>query len=960
MNASEALELAIVAGKEALRGHLAQASPADWASAAYNQGEFYRKRIAGDPTENLEEAIRYYQAALGIFTVGAFGPEAAEKFREPGNPYWNEALVKLAAVTRSSRQQGQETYGKDEFRDDWARTLSTLGSAFASRLVGDPGSNIESAIRYYQESLKVYLQQSHPRAWAIVQNNLGTVYFNRILGEKLDNLTTAVQRYIAALSVYRDGGFRTEAAGTEHNLGVALLELAVIAPGRPTKLRTREIEEVIFLFENALTVRTSSVHPLRWAMTQMMLALAYMHRIEGPKQENLEAALRLLEETLDLVDLRREYPLGWVKVLTILGQIYLDRQGTAREADLARAVQHLSEAVKGLDAWGMFRESLPARGSLSDALLATGRTAEAHGFLAESLGRILDSRALADWGATQRLWMVQANALFDRMVELCWDHDRDEALVWSERGRGRALAEALATRGNLPAGVSEAEHQRYLELRAESDRLERRLAGPPLDSPVAASLLDDLGAVRKRLQDAVRHFAALDPAWAAPARPLSREEIVDTARRARASLLILRVLDSACYAWLVTPRGEILGRQVKGLSVGWLHRFLLGDLEHAKLGWLSSYVLLREARSRLRSTAKAGERADALRVWRGNLEDWCGQIDRDLQEIWNAGLGEIHSFVSDARLPRSRDGVPPPLILVTSQLLGSLPLHAAWRSVNGCRRPWCEDYLLSYTPTISALRQSLLRPEADREAGFLGVADPIGGTRSLPLPWAIVEVEQVSERYPTSQRTLFGSPGNEQGWPPGRIANVMAGLRRPQKVIHLACHGVYDVFDPWNRTGLFLTGASETPNLTLEALSSLRLSNCQLAVLSACETALTSPADLTDEYVGLPAAFLAAGARTVFGSLWRIDDVATALIVIRAFESLISSCESEPSGYARSLWEAQSWLRTASRGELEQLILALPCEEDAKEEAVEILAEMEDPPFAHPVWWAALTCIGRP
>ncbi|HEY3569245.1 MAG TPA: CHAT domain-containing protein [Thermoanaerobaculia bacterium] len=958
MNASEALELAIAAGEEALKAHREHASPVDWASAAYNQAKIYQKRIVGDPADNLEEAIHYFQAVLGIFAAGAFGPEAAQAWREPNNPHWSESLIKLTAITRSSLQQGQETYGISEFREDWARALLSLGSAFASRLKGDPAANIESAIRAYRQSLEVYSLESYPKSWAIVQNNLGWVYFDRVLGHKVNNLTTAIQHYAAALAVYRQEGFRIEAAGTEHNLGTTLLELAETAFRRPTEVRSREIEEAISLFESALTVRTVEEYPQRWAMTRMMLALAHTYRIKGSKQSNLETAIGLLEETLAQVDLRQEYPLGWVKVLTNLGQLYLQRQGASREASLALAIEHLAAAVRALDGWGMFRESLAARGWLSDALLAMGRTMEAHALLAESLERMLDTRALSDWGATRQLWMLKANALFARMVELCWDHDRDEALVWSERGRGRALAEALGTRDNLPAGVSEDEYQGYLELRAQSDRLERRLAGPTSEAPLAAPLLDELRVMRERVQDKVRHFTALDPSWAAQARPLSREEIVDTARRSRSCLLVLRVLESACYAWLVTPGGEILSRNVEGLNSGWLHHFLLGDLEQGeKRGWLSSYVLMRETRSRLRSRVAAEERADALREWRVGFDEWCGEMDRNLQEIWDAGLGELHQLLTEAGVPPTGDGVPPALILVTSQILGSLPLHAAWRSVNGRRRSWCEDYILSYAPTVSALRQSLLRPQGCRGAGFLGVADPTGDRRSSSLPWAIAEVAQVASRYSVSRRTLFGGPDNEQGWPPAHIDDVVESLRRPQEVIHLACHGVHDPLDPWSGTGLFLTNAAGAPNLTLEGLSSLRLFGCQLAVLSACETALTNPGDVTDEYLGLSAALLSAGAATVFGSLWQINDVATALIIIRACERLISD---DSAGYAYSLWEAQNWLRTTDREELEQLIMALPCNARAKEDALEILSRLGDPPFAHPFWWAALACIGRP
>src|SRR5260370_29417788 len=113
----------------------------------------------------------------------------------------------------------------------------------------------------------------------------------------------------------------------------------------------------------------------------------------------------------------------------------------------------------------MLRSSLPARGALAAALLAAGRNAEAYDHLAKSLRKIQESRELGAWPGTRRVWIEEADALFDRMVEVCWEHKSGEALVWSESGRGRSLAEACAIRGGLFTDVAHAEYQEWLDLR---------------------------------------------------------------------------------------------------------------------------------------------------------------------------------------------------------------------------------------------------------------------------------------------------------------------------------------------------------------------------------------------------------------------------------------------------------------------------------------------------------------
>src|SRR5206468_2854281 len=62
--------------------------------------------------------------------------------------------------------------------------------------------------------------------------------------------------------------------------------------------------------------------------------------------------------------------------------------------------------------------------------------------------------------------------------------------------------------------------------------------------------------------------------------------------------------------------------------------------------------------------------------------------------------------------------------------------------------------------------------------------------------------------------------------------------------------------------------------------------------------------DHVDEYIGLPAGFLYAGARCVLSSLWAVSDLPTALLMDR-FQR---ECDAGRS-VAAALREAQRWLR---------------------------------------------------
>ncbi len=100
----------------------------------------------------------------------------------------------------------------------------------------------------------------------------------------------------------------------------------------------------------------------------------------------------------------------------------------------------------------------------------------------------------------------------------------------------------------------------------------------------------------------------------------------------------------------------------------------------------------------------------------------------------------------------------------------------------------------------------------------------------------------------------------------------------------------------------------------------------QLLTLSACETAVGSSsrwdAPAGEDWLGLAAAFLGAGAENVLASLWQVEDLATAELMQRFYRHLASGTP-----LAQSLAEAQR----------------------------ELIA---NPDTAHPFYWAGFVLIG--
>jgi tetratricopeptide (TPR) repeat protein len=161
--------------------------------------------------------------------------------------------------------------------------------------------------------------------------------------------------------------------------------------------------------------------------------------------------------------------------------------------------------------------------------------------------------------------------------------------------------------------------------------------------------------------------------------------------------------------------------------------------------------------------------------------------------------------------------------------------------------------------------------------------------------------------------------------------DAMIGACLRAKLIHLAGHGQFNEANP------YLAGLVVEPNpspagkhstrpfgalskfgeelLTVaEVLARVQLPRCFLAVLSACCSGLPRQHPAS-EFVGLPAAFLIAGANNVIGSLWPVDDGATC-IMMQEFYAALSSNSNGSASVSAALAQARQRLRRISRAEV--------------------------------------------
>ncbi len=135
--------------------------------------------------------------------------------------------------------------------------------------------------------------------------------------------------------------------------------------------------------------------------------------------------------------------------------------------------------------------------------------------------------------------------------------------------------------------------------------------------------------------------------------------------------------------------------------------------------------------------------------------------------------------------------------------------------------------------------------------------------------------------------------------------------------------------------------------------------NLELAI-AACETGLTDIRDSTDEYIGLPSGFLYAGVTSIISTLWAVNDVSTAILMIRFYELFLS--ETRPP-VAIALRESQLWLRSLTvKGLREWVEESKLLSSDHKEVIKNIyrLGYKQDyQPYEKPIYWAAFCATGQ-
>jgi len=201
-------------------------------------------------------------------------------------------------------------------------------------------------------------------------------------------------------------------------------------------------------------------------------------------------------------------------------------------------------------------------------------------------------------------------------------------------------------------------------------------------------------------------------------------------------------------------------------------------------------------------------------------------------------------------------------------------------------------------------------------------------------------------------------------------ARVLAAIAHAP-FIHFACHASVEVEAPMESclslapspSGDGCSGSDQSDEsgfLTLAHLvEQLHFSRSPIVVLSACESGIPKIERYRDEYLGLPLAFLCAGAKTVVSTLWKTSDLASWILMGNMAEHLARGCD-VLRALSMAQGEIQRLTRDDIRGRVERLAEDTP---DVRKKMKEEIEEISDAsacscPLASPFWWSGFTVHG--
>ncbi len=256
------------------------------------------------------------------------------------------------------------------------------------------------------------------------------------------------------------------------------------------------------------------------------------------------------------------------------------------------------------------------------------------------------------------------------------------------------------------------------------------------------------------------------------------------------------------------------------------------------------------------------------------------------------------------------------ICIIPTGIFSNMPFQCLGKKMPGNNFKFLiEDYGIFYTNKMSVFNS------ADKAVAINANMHSFAafGVPDATLSFNITEVKEIGKIL-GSDSTVYAD---------ARATESMAKQSlRQKKYIHFATHGVLNYSSDYSQSYLKLLPDKDTSNgnngqLTMREIQSLGITDCNMVILSACQTAVSK--QLVKGWNISPAnSFLVSNVKTVVASLWKVADEPTGLLMQYFYENM---AQQKPMEKAEALRQAQIKLS-------------------------------QNPRFSHPNYWGAFVLYG--
>ena len=800
------------------------------------------------------------------------------------------------------------------FLDNWASsTLSVLTCEQQERLAkdinnfsmllrsfpfGNQSINYEIVIAGYHTAEKVFSKLNFPEDWASLQNNLAVAYCNRAAGDRAENIEHAIELLNAALEIRTQTTLPEQWANTQNNLGIAYGLRILGSPQQNLKVAAA-------CHKRALKIQNLSTDPDGWATSHFNLGKIYSEWVGKFRMSYQERAIWHYQKALQVFTRANELT-QWADLQDNLGTLYQERKQGNPTQNIRRAIAYHQQALEALNA-----EADPLRWAITQSNLGAAYFRYFRDFGGGSI-----NQAITAYQASLQTYRAQ-NLLYDYALT-SYNLGLTYRLAKQFRAAHDTFADALETVETLRHRITLGTEVKQ-KLAEEWNLLYQGMVETCL------ALGDSAKALEYVERSKARNLSELLADRQADNRltPLQFAQMQALLPNDQAAIIEWYVTPEKLIAFIVSSRGNPVVWQPSETEV-------MATLQ-SLIDWFNQYIEVYEY-----------DRSQ----WQQNLDGLLSDLSQIL--AIDAVLALLPAYCNQ-------------LIWIPHGFLHLLPLHALSLEADGSFL--CDLFPggIRYAPSCQLLY--LIQSEFyANPAHLVAVQNPV-----TDLALSNLEVENIQRHFKAAVVLKENQANRER---------LLQALHSQESAfaLHLSTHGYFNDHDPY-QSPLILAHSAAQPFstsehhlqlpsgqeidleqcLTLADLFDMVLPHCRLVVQSACETGRIDFQNVSDEYIGLSSGWLYAGSPSVVSSLWAVDDLSTAFLMMKFYELLQAR-----SSVAISLQDAQRWLRELSGSQLRQWL------SDRKVSLSPTLRlrwlnriQDEDRPFQSSYYWAAFCAIGR-